>query len=396
MSACALLVIGGGPAGHSAAVAYRAAGGDGPVVLLAGEERSPYERPPLSKDLLRGETGPEALPLADDAAFYDERDIVVRFGRALALRPAAREVGLAGGEVITYDNCVLATGAEPVRPPVPGADLDGVHVLRTVVDALALRDAAAPGTRVLVVGSGFIGCEAAASLAARGCAVTLVSQEPAPQQARLGAEVAQRLAAWLSVDGVEARYDRELERIERGDGSLRAHVAGGDVVAADLVLLAGGVRPQTDLARAAGLALADDGEVAADAALRTSAPGVLACGDVCRAEHAVAGRPLHVEHWGDALAQGEAAGTTAAGGDGRWVSVPGFWSTIGTKTIKYAAWGDGYATVRVVDHGDGDRDGAFTAWYGDADGRCVGVLTHDRDADYEAGQRLIEQGAPRP
>jgi NADPH-dependent 2,4-dienoyl-CoA reductase/sulfur reductase-like enzyme len=391
MSDCALLVIGGGPAGHSAAVAYRAAGGDGPVVLLAGEGRDPYERPPLSKDLLRGETEPAALPLADGPAFYDERAITVRHDRALALRPAAREAGLEGGETITYTTCVLATGAEPVRPPVPGAELDGVHVLRTVTDALALRAAATPGARVLVVGSGFIGCEAAASLAARGCAVTLVSQERAPQDARLGPAVAERLAAWLAADGVDARYGAALERIERGDGRLRAHVA-GVAIDADLVLLAGGVAPQSGLAHAAGVALAGGGEIAADARLRTSVPGVLACGDACRAEHAVAGRPLHVEHWGDALAQGEAAGTTAAGGDGRWTAVPGFWSTIGTRTLKHAAWGDGFASVRVVDHGDG----AFTAWYGDAEGRCAGVLTHDRDADYDAGQRLIAQGAPCP
>jgi 3-phenylpropionate/trans-cinnamate dioxygenase ferredoxin reductase subunit len=279
MSDCALLVVGGGPAGHSAAVAYRSAGGNGRVVVLAGEGRAPYQRPPLSKDLLRGETEPDQLPLADGRAFYDDHGIAVRFDRALALRPGRHDVVLAGGETITYTNCVLATGAAPLRLPIPGAELDGVHVLRTVADAMALRTAAAPGARVLVLGSGFIGCEAAASLAARGCVVTLVSQEP-----------------------------------------------------------------------------------------------------------------LHVEHWGDALAQGEAAGTTAAGGDGRWTTVPGFWSTIGMRTLKHAAWSDGFATARLVDH----DDGAFTAWYGDEAGRCVGVLTHARDADYDAGRRLIEQGAPRP
>ena len=166
----------------------------------------------------------------------------------------------------------------------------------------------------------------------------------------------------------------------------------GSTVDADLLLLAGGVAPDTILARDAGLALADGGKVAVDTAMRTSVPRVLACGDCCRAEHAIARRPLHVEHWGDALAQGEVAGWSAAGRDASWDTVPGFWSTIGTDTIKYAAWGDGYATVRLVEHGDG----AFTAWYADAQGTCVGVLTHDRDPDYEAGQRLIAQGASAP
>jgi NADPH-dependent 2,4-dienoyl-CoA reductase/sulfur reductase-like enzyme len=379
--------VGGGPAAHSAARGYRAAGGTGPVIVLAGERRFPYERPPLSKALLRGEAGPDALPLEP----LDEMT-TVRHGEALALHPDARRVAVAGDEDITYTSVVLATGAAPVRPPLPGADLPDVHVLRTVADALALRAAtAAPGTRVLVLGSGFIGCEAAASLRARGCAVTLVSQEPAPQDARLRPEVAARLAGWLEEAGVDARYDAELTAIEAGD-PLRATLGDGTAVPADAVLLASGVRPLSDLAREAGLALAGGGEVAADAALRTSAPGVLACGDCCRATHGLAGRPLHVEHWGDALAQGEVAGWTAAGQDAAWDTVPGFWSTIGTHTLKHAAWGDGFETTTLVDHGDG----AFTAWYGDAAGACVGVLTHDRDPDYETGLKLIAQGAPRP
>jgi NADPH-dependent 2,4-dienoyl-CoA reductase/sulfur reductase-like enzyme len=386
VTACELLVAGGGPAAHSAARGYRAAGGTGAVILVADERRFPYNRPPLSKELLRGEAGPDALPLAP----LD--DVTVRHGEVIALHPDEHRASLAGGEEITYTSVVLATGAEPVRPPVPGAGRDGVHVLRTVADALALRAAvAAPGTRVLVLGSGFIGCEAAASLRARGCAVTLVSQEPAPQRARLGDAVAARLASWLDDAGVDARYDAELTAIEDG-APLRATLGDGGAIDADVVLLASGVRPRAALAEHAGIALAAGGEIAADAALRTTAPGVLACGDCCRATHAVAGRPLHVEHWGDALAQGEVAGWTAAGRDAAWDTVPGFWSTIGTATLKHAAWGDGFDTINLVEHGDG----AFTAWYGDAAGACVGVLTHDRDPDYDTGIQLISEGAPRP
>jgi 3-phenylpropionate/trans-cinnamate dioxygenase ferredoxin reductase subunit len=390
MSICDLLVVGGGPAGHSAAATYRATGGTGAVILLAGEGRAPYERPPLSKELLRGDLDPEALPLADHSTFYDEHAITVRHDIALSLRPDDRCVRLSDGAgEITYKRCILATGAQPVRPPIPGADQDGVHLLRTVTDALTLRAAAAPGKHVLVLGSGFIGCEAAASLRLRGCDVTLVSQERAPQAQRLGDEVAARLADWLVAAGVDARYEREITAIGQ---DLRAELSDGSTVDADLVLLAGGVAPDTILARDAGLALADGGKVAVDTAMRTSVPGVLACGDCCRAEHAIALRPLEVEHWGDALAQGEVAGSSAAGREASWDTVPGFWSTIGTETIKYSAWGDGYATTHLVDHGDG----AFTAWYADAHGTCVGVLTHDRDPDYETGQRLIAQGASAP
>jgi 3-phenylpropionate/trans-cinnamate dioxygenase ferredoxin reductase subunit len=386
MTACALLVVGAGPAGHSAATAYRAAGGAGTVVLLAGEGRLPYERPPLSKELLRGELEPDALPLADHAAFYDEHEITVRHDTALSLHPDDRQVRLQDGAgEIAYERCILATGAQPVRPPIPGADQDGVHLLRTVTDALALRAAAAPGKHVLVLGSGFIGCEAAASLRLRGCDVTLVSQEPAPQAQRLGDEVATKLAGWLADAGVDAHYERELTTIGPG---LDAQISDGSTVAADLILLAGGVAPDTVLARDAGLDLTGDDEIAVDTAMRTSVPGVLACGDCCHAENAIAHRPLHVEHWGDALAQGEVAGWSAAEREASWDAVPGFWSTIGTRTLKHAAWGDGFDDVRF----DAHADGGFTAWYGRG-GRLVGVLAHEADEDYERGRELIAAGA---
>jgi 3-phenylpropionate/trans-cinnamate dioxygenase ferredoxin reductase component len=435
-------VVGAGPAGHAAATAYREAGGTGTVLLLAGEGRPPYRRPPLSKELLRGELEPDALPLTPDPDTYTSLGITLHHATARALHPAAAvatpgdtpadsgalnpaaavatpgdapadsgarrpasgdapaesgepHVVLDDGSSVAYGTCVLATGAQPVRPDVPGVHLPGVQMLRTVADALSLRSAAAPGTRVLVLGSGFIGCEAAASLRARGCQVTLLSQELAPQEARLGTAVAERIAGWLESEGVDARYERTLQRIERdADGTLHATASDGATTAADVVLLAGGVAPDTALARAAGLAVDDaTGLVRADAQQRTSAPGVLACGDCALTHHAIADRPLHVEHWGDALAQGAVAGWTAAGRAARWDVVPGFWSTIGRRTLKHAAWGDGFDTINLVEHGN---DGAFTAWYGDAAGRCAGVLTHDFDPDYEAGRRMIEQGAARP
>ena len=391
MSAIDLVVVGGGPAAHAAATGYRAAGGTGRVVLLADERRAPYQRPPLTKDLLRGETEADALALEERPGWYDEHGITVRAGVALALDPAARTVTVDHGEKLAFGHCVLATGATPTRPPIPGAARPGVQLLRTVEEALALRAAARPGAHVLVLGSGFIGCEAAASLRARGCAVTLVSQEPAPQQARLGDAVAAHLVSWLQEAGVDARYDREVVGIDGGGAAPRVVLDDATALDVDHVLLAGGVRPRGELAARAGLVLTDRGEIPADASMRTAAPFVLACGDCARAHHALADRPLHVEHWGDALAQGEVAGWTAAGHETVWDTVPGFWSTIGTRTLKYAAWGDGFDDVRLVDHGDG----AFTAWYG-REGICVGVLTHGFDPDYEAGRGRIERGEPTP
>ncbi|QEC49762.1 oxidoreductase [Baekduia soli] len=385
-----LLVVGGGPAGHGAAEAYRDAGGGGRVVVLAAEGRRAYRRPPLSKELLRGEAEAEELAL-EAAARPEGLRVEWRAGTATALDPRRGAVTLTAGERLAYRTCVLATGAEPVRPAVPGADLPGVHVLRDVGQALALRDAARAARRAVVVGSGFIGCEAAASLRAHGLQVTMLSADRAPQQARLGEEVAARLAGWLADAGVALRGGCELTAVREGDGGLEVVAATGAPLPADLVLLATGVRPRTGLAREAGLELADGGEVLAGTDMGTSAPGVLACGDCCRARHAVAGRHLHVEHWGDALAQGAVAGRRASGAPAAWEAVPGFWSTIGDRTLKYAAWGDGYDEVRV----DAGADGTFTAWYRRG-GACVGVLAHGRDDDYDAGREAIASGAPCP
>ena len=381
-----VLVLGGGPAGLSAARGYRAAGGDGRVTLVTDDDRPPYRRPPLTKEFLRGETAEDRLALEPVPGV----DVV--FGRAVRLDVDDRVVELADRRQFVYDGCVVATGAEPVRLPVEGADHERVHVVRSVRDSLRLREAVRPGLRAVVVGTGFIGCEAAASLALLGARVAVVGEERLPQLGRLGEDAARRIAGFLTELGVELRCDAGLEALEHGASATRAHA--GDPVDADLVVMATGVRPRVELAAAAGLRLGEGGRaVAADGALRTTGERVHAAGDVCEAQHPVAGRPLRVEHWGDALAQGEVAGRRLAGDrDTVWDAVPGFWSTIGRRTLKHAAWGDGFASARLVE-GDG---GGWTVWYADADGRCVGVLTHERDDDYERGRALVAAGEAPP
>jgi NADPH-dependent 2,4-dienoyl-CoA reductase/sulfur reductase-like enzyme len=380
-----ILIVGGGPAALSAARGYRAAGGDAPVVLVTDDDRPPYRRPPLTKDYLRGEMAADALPL-EDGGWYAEHGVELIHDAVAELDPDARRARTTSGRELAFAAAVLATGAQPVRLPVPGADDPAVHLMRRVGDADALRAAVGPDTRVVVVGSGFIGCEAAASLARLGAQVTLLSAEPAPQAARLGGDVAERLAGWLADEGVALRMGHEVAQFLRRGAELHVAPAVGPPIAAEVVVLGAGIAPRDELARAAGLALGpDDRQVRTDAAMGTSHPAVLAAGDVALAEHAIAGRPIHVEHWGDALTQGEVAGRRLAGDhDARWDSVPGFWSTIGDRTLKYAAWGDGHDEVRVTDHGAG----AFTARYYDA-GRLVGVLTHERDGDYEAGGKQV-------
>ena len=384
-----LLVIGGGPAGLSAARAYRDAAGRGAVAIVADEERMPYARPPLTKELLRGEIGEDELRLEDDLWLW-EQGVSLIGGRAVALAADRREVMLSGGRCLRYRACVLATGAEPTRLPIPGADDPGVRTVRSLGHVRELLARLTDGDPVVVVGSGFIGCEIAASLAMRGHRVSLVSDEPAPNQERLGAQAGETIAGWLSEMGVALNLDSAVQRIERRDGELHVS-AGSRHLRAPIVVMATGVAPRSELIVSAGIPL-NGGAIPVDGAMRTAVDGVLAAGDVAFAENVAAGRHLHVEHWGDALGQGAVAGRTAAGQTAAWSEVPGFWSQIATHTLKYAAWGDGYDTASLERAPGGD---GFTIWYA-REGRLVGVLAHESDESYERGRGLIADGAPWP
>jgi 3-phenylpropionate/trans-cinnamate dioxygenase ferredoxin reductase subunit len=383
-----VVIVGAGPAGLAAARGYREHGGEAQVTLIGEESMVPYRRPPLSKEFLRGEVAVEELALMEEG-WFEENGVSLRLDcRTVAIDPSAGTVSFDQGPPMEAGAIVLATGSEPVRDAFPGAGDPGVDTLRSHMDSARLRDreTAEP---VVVIGTGFIGCEVAASAAMTGSPVVMVGQEELPQLARLGADAAERIAAWLSdlgvelVTGVEVRAVRDARTVELGNGrTLRG----------SRVVLGLGARPRVGLARAAGLALRD-GAVEVDEAMRC--PGtegrVLAVGDIAHAHNHAAGRPLRVEHWGDALEQGEIAGRALAGEDCRWHSVPGFWSTIGERTLKHAAWGDGYDAQRL----EQGEDGAFTVWYS-RDGVAVGVLTHDRDEDYERGRELIAAGEPPP
>ncbi len=382
-----LVVVGGGPAGHSAAAAYRSAGGEGPVRVISADQEAPYNRPPLSKDFLRGESGEDELPL-EAASFYADHDIKLMLARRVdGLDAQGRTVTLESGESIAFDACVVATGSRPAALPVPGGDHPDVLRLRFLQQARTLRAAAEQAAAAVVVGSGFIGCEAAASLAMRGLAVTVVSAEELPQLERLGRDAAERIAGWLRDHGVRLVGGVGVESISEG---RRVNVADGSHHDGDLVLTAVSIEPQSGLAHHAGLEV-HAGRVVVDEQMRTSMPGVFAAGDVALARNGAAGRHLSVEHWGEAMAMGEVAGTVAAHRDAAWAEVPGFWSEIGERSLKYAAWGDGFDESRLVDHGAG----AFTIWYGTR-GVCVGVLTHESDADYDRGSALIRRAQLLP
>jgi len=378
-----VVIIGAGPAGLAAARGYRDAGGDGTVTLIGAEPHLPYQRPPLTKEFLRGELARNELAL-EEASWFAQRSVERRLGAsAQEIDATGRQVRLAGGENVPADACVLATGSRPDRLPVPGADHEDVLEMRLLADSERLIERARSAASAVVIGSGFIGCEAAASLAMRGLEVTLVSVEPVPQADRLGVEAGRRIAAWLREAGVTLILGAEVEAIE---DARRVRVTGAPGLGADIVLLATGVVPNGELAETAGVEL-HDGAVPVDASMRSDNPFLSAAGDVAWVVNRRAGRRLRVEHWGDALAQGLIAGRALAGKDAEWDEVPGFWSTIGSHTLKYAAWGDGFDEDRLADHGGG----AFTVWYTQA-GVAVGVLTHERDEDYERGRELIARG----
>lgn len=387
-----VVIVGGGPAGLQTARSYRQSGGTKDVKILSQESHPPYNRPPLTKEFLRGEMPAEDLPL-EAPGWYEENGVDLRLGaEVVSLNTGIRSVTLSGGEEMPYSECVLATGSRPALPPVEGAEDPDICVIRTLDDAgrlVSVTSGVSEGGRFIVIGSGFIGCEAAASLAKLGLEVVVLTLEDAPQEARLGPEAAREIRGWLSELGVEVHSSTEVRGISRkGDGF---EVSAGDdaPIRGEGLVVGAGAIPNVELAREAGLDV--DGGVVCDASTRTSDPRVFAVGDVAFTRNEAAGRGLRVEHWGDALGQGRVCGEVLAGRRGVWRDVPGFWSTIGDHTLKYAAWGDGWDEARF-DGGEGED---FTVWYG-LRGRCVGVLSHERDEDYERGRTLIEDGEETP
>ena len=381
-----IVVVGGGPAAKAAAGAYREAGGRGEVTIIAAEGRLPYERPPLSKEYLRGEMEIDELAL-ESSKWYRSREINVVLGTRVSKLDLERgSMSSEDGRRWEFDLCLLATGAHPLLPDLAGVQRPQVHQIRTVGDSDRLADLDVAS--VLVLGSGFIGCEVAASLAMRGGDVTIASLEASPQVERLGEKVSERIAQWLEGHGVTMLAETELAEIASGaEGRLSVRFADGRSQDTEAVLAALGISRNTGLAEEAGVEV--DGGVLVDEAMRSSHPRLLAAGDVAFAHNFAAGRRLRVEHWGEALNQGEVAGRTMAGVETGWGVAPGFWSTIGERTMKYAGWGDGWDEM-IFEDGKGE---SFTAWYG-RDREIVGVLAHDRDEDFELGRRLVRERAP--
>ncbi len=388
------VVVGGGLAAARCVETLRAEGYDGTLTVLAAEPRLPYDRPPLSKQVLKGDEQPDSVVLHVES-WYAEQDIEVRLGvEAVALDLDGHQVRTADGDSLDYERLLLATGSRVRTLPVPGADLEGVVTLRTLEQSVALRDRLAQRPRVVVVGSGWIGMEAAAAGRKHGAEVTVVSPE-APMVRALGPQVSDIYAAAHRDAGVTLTIGPGIDSF-RGAGRVEAVVTSdGQVLPADLVVVGVGVSPEAGLAARAGLEVDDTlgGAVVVDASLRTSDPDVFAVGD-CAAWPCtpLGGRRLHVEHWANACDGGPVAGRSMLGQDATHDVLPFFWSDQYELGMEYAGHVVDPAGAELVLRGDVDGHEFMAFWL--VDGAVEAGMHVNVWDTIDDVQRMIRTGGP--
>ena len=385
MAVGAVAIIGASVAGATAAATLRERGYDGPIALLGEETLPPYERPPMSKEYLRGEQ-PFERALVRDPDWYEQHGIEIRLGvraERLDLDGPGRAVVLAGGERVPFDRAVIATGARNRRPAaIPGLDLPGVLDLRTPADADAIREASGGGARVAVVGMGFIGSEVAASLRSLGADVTAVDVFDVPLQRALGREVGAVMGAIHRDHGVELVMSDAVARLEGGSRVEAVVTASGRAIPCDVAVIGLGVQPNVEPALASGLAV-DDG-VLVGPALETSAPGVFAVGDVARHEHPLFG-PIRVEHYDNAIKMGEAVAGSVLGDPAPHEDPHWFWSDQYDVNLQVAGIpGRDEETVLR-----GSVEARSFARFELAGGRLMAAIGLDRGRDIRRALKLI-------
>lgn len=384
-----IVVVGASLAGLRVVEGLRRKGFTGTLTLIGDEARTPYDRPPLSKEVLRGEWEPEKVDLRRKG--YDDLALDMRLGKpAVRLDTQAQFVEIAGGEKVPYDALVLCTGTMPRRLPNQPS-LPGIFEIRTLDDSLAMREAMSKKPRVAVVGAGFIGSEVAASCVKLGLTVTVIEALPVPLARNLGPVVGERFAELHRKHGVDLRLGAGVAAIE-GDGKVeRVVLSDGSVVECDLLCIGIGVVPCTDWLAGSGLAI--DNGVVCDASLRSSVPNVYAAGDVANWENPLYGERMRVEHWTNAVEQARVVVDNLMAAPGTepvvFSSAPMFWSD------QYGIKIQGAGRPRPDDDleiAHASEDGTFTAIYGRA-GRIVAVVTFNQAAKLFQYRKLIVERA---
>ncbi|HEY7255290.1 MAG TPA: FAD-dependent oxidoreductase [Solirubrobacterales bacterium] len=381
------LLIGGGLASANCASELRGRGADGSILLVGREPEPPYERPPLSKEYMRGEAEREDA-YVNPVSWYEENDVELLSGvNVMSIDPDARTAKLQGGEEIGFRKALLGTGAMVNILRVEGAENEGIHYLRAFGNSDAIRADAEAAEHVVLIGGSYIGTEVAASLTARGVRCTIVMIEDVVLSRTFGEDAGRWFQETIEGHGITVLGGEELEAFE-GDGRVRAVLTkSGRAIECDAVVVGAGVRPDAMLAQRAGLEV-DDG-IVCDSKLQTSLEGVYAAGDCCSYESVIHGSRLRVEHWDVALQQGMHVAKNMLGDDSDYDVVPYFFSDLADWTgLEYV--GPAYEWDREIWRGDADS-GEFLVWYL-KDGRVAGALSVGRPEDLAEARRMLADG----
>jgi 3-phenylpropionate/trans-cinnamate dioxygenase ferredoxin reductase component len=383
------LLIGGGMASAHCAAEVRKRGGEGSILLVGREPDPPYERPPLSKEYMRGESKREDA-YVNGADWYEDNDVELLSGASvMSVDVGTRTARLQTKEDVEFSKAVFATGARVnILHHLEGAQLEGIHYLRVLGNSEAIREEAAGAEHVVLIGGSYIASEVAASLTATGVSCTMVMLEDVALSRAFGEEVGRYFHEILASKGIELVTGEELDAF-LGEGRVRAiRTKSGREVEGDVVVVGAGVHPDTMLAERAGLQV--DNGIVCDSKLETSVEGIFAAGDVCSYQSVVHGRRLRIEHWDVALQQGQHAGSALLGEGEPYRVVPYFFSDLADWTsLEYV--GPAESWDEIVWRGDRDA-GEFSAWYLN-DGKVVAALSVERSEDLAHARRLLESGA---
>ncbi|HEY0390089.1 MAG TPA: FAD-dependent oxidoreductase [Solirubrobacterales bacterium] len=381
------LLIGGGMASAHCAAELRRRSSEGSVLVVGREPEPPYERPPLSKEYMRGEAE-RADAYVNPASWYEENGVELLTGtNVMSLDPGARTAKLQGGEEVGFDRALIATGAMVNILRVEGAENEGIHYLRAFGNSDAIRADAEAAEHVVLIGGSYIGAEVAASLTARGTRCTIVAMEEVALSRSFGEEAGRWFHQLLESKGVTIHGGEVLEAYE-GDGRVKAVLTqSGLSIECDAVVVGAGVRPDTMLAQRAGLEV--DGAIVCDSKLQTSAEGIYAAGDCCSYDSVIHGRRLHVEHWDVAMQQGMHVARNMLGQSDDYTVVPYFFSDLADwASLEYV--GPAYEWDEEIWRGNRES-GEFSVWYL-KDGRVSGALSVGRSEDLAEARRMLADG----